>query len=180
MRTMASWAVVLRGGCYRPHLYPLFPPESRDDKSELNLLGISQSVERFPGRIIRNPQWNNTKEAALAEAESHRNSWDFLKLEKKQKMENLNKLSSCPSTGARGLWPWDKMTTLRKASEGEPMTRMPLMAHDTTFWARHRSKRNDENLVSVWRPRGERFNPAFALQRLTTPTAGVIVWGAIP
>ncbi|GFU81081.1 hypothetical protein TNCV_1117331 [Trichonephila clavipes] len=31
----------------------------------------------------------------------------------------------------------------------------------------------------MWRPRGEPHNPAFALQRHTPPTAGVIVWDAI-
>ncbi|GFT32196.1 transposable element Tcb2 transposase [Trichonephila clavipes] len=34
-------------------------------------------------------------------------------------------------------------------------------------------------LVCVWRSRCERLNPAFALQRHTAPTAGVMVWGAI-
>ncbi|GFV25839.1 transposable element Tcb2 transposase [Trichonephila clavipes] len=38
---------------------------------------------------------------------------------------------------------------------------------------------SDDNRVRVWRPRGERLNPAFALQRNTTPTAGVMVWDAI-
>ncbi|GFW84106.1 transposable element Tcb2 transposase [Trichonephila clavipes] len=38
---------------------------------------------------------------------------------------------------------------------------------------------SDDNRVLVWRPRGERLNPAFALQRHTAPTAGVRVWGAI-
>ncbi|GFU11408.1 transposable element Tcb2 transposase [Trichonephila clavipes] len=38
---------------------------------------------------------------------------------------------------------------------------------------------SDDNRVRVWRPRGERFNRAFALQRHTTPTAGVMIWGAI-
>ncbi|GFX51280.1 transposable element Tcb2 transposase [Trichonephila clavipes] len=38
---------------------------------------------------------------------------------------------------------------------------------------------SDDNRVRVWRPRGERLSPAFALQRHTAPTAGVIVWGAI-
>ncbi|GFW29125.1 transposable element Tcb2 transposase [Trichonephila clavipes] len=37
----------------------------------------------------------------------------------------------------------------------------------------------NDNRVRVWRPCGERFNPAFALQRYTAPTAGVMVWGAI-
>ncbi|GFT89190.1 transposable element Tcb1 transposase [Trichonephila clavipes] len=38
---------------------------------------------------------------------------------------------------------------------------------------------SDANSVRVWRPRGERLNPAFALQRYTAPTAGVMAWGAI-
>ncbi|GFW99640.1 transposable element Tcb2 transposase [Trichonephila clavipes] len=38
---------------------------------------------------------------------------------------------------------------------------------------------SDDNHVRVWRPRGERLNPAFALQQHTTPTAGVMVWGVI-
>ncbi|GFT75731.1 transposable element Tcb2 transposase [Trichonephila clavipes] len=38
---------------------------------------------------------------------------------------------------------------------------------------------SDDNRVRVWRPRGERLSPAFALQRHTAPTAGVMVWGAI-
>ncbi|GFV61201.1 transposable element Tcb1 transposase [Trichonephila clavipes] len=35
------------------------------------------------------------------------------------------------------------------------------------------------NGVRVRRPRGERLNPTFALQRHIAPTAGVMVWGAI-
>ncbi|GFX07693.1 hypothetical protein TNCV_4159621 [Trichonephila clavipes] len=38
---------------------------------------------------------------------------------------------------------------------------------------------SNDNRVRVWRPHGERLNSVFALQRYTTPTAGVIVWGAI-
>ncbi|GFV10948.1 transposable element Tcb2 transposase [Trichonephila clavipes] len=34
---------------------------------------------------------------------------------------------------------------------------------------------SDNNRVRVWRPRGERLNPAFALQRDTAQTAGVMV-----
>ncbi|PRD37195.1 UNVERIFIED_CONTAM: hypothetical protein NCL1_06476 [Trichonephila clavipes] len=37
----------------------------------------------------------------------------------------------------------------------------------------------DDNRVRVWRPRGERLNPAFGLQRHSAPTADVMVWGAI-
>ncbi|KFM75156.1 Transposable element Tcb2 transposase, partial [Stegodyphus mimosarum] len=38
---------------------------------------------------------------------------------------------------------------------------------------------SDDNLVRVWRARGERLNPAFAVQRHIAPAAGVMVWGAI-
>ncbi|GFX99086.1 transposable element Tcb2 transposase [Trichonephila clavipes] len=38
---------------------------------------------------------------------------------------------------------------------------------------------SDDNRVRVWRPHGECLNLAFALQRHTAPTAGVMVWGAI-
>ncbi|GFW66012.1 transposable element Tcb1 transposase [Trichonephila clavipes] len=38
---------------------------------------------------------------------------------------------------------------------------------------------SDDNRVRVWRPRGKRLNPAFSLQLHTSPTVGVMVWGAI-
>ncbi|GFU41301.1 transposable element Tcb2 transposase [Trichonephila clavipes] len=38
---------------------------------------------------------------------------------------------------------------------------------------------SEDNRVRVWRPRGERLNPAFASYHHTAPTAGVMVWGAI-
>ncbi|GFW93250.1 transposable element Tcb2 transposase [Trichonephila clavipes] len=38
---------------------------------------------------------------------------------------------------------------------------------------------SEDNRVHVWRPRGERLNPAFALQRHTAPTAGMMLWDAI-
>ncbi|GFU56304.1 transposable element Tcb2 transposase [Trichonephila clavipes] len=38
---------------------------------------------------------------------------------------------------------------------------------------------SDDNRVRVWRPYSEGLNPAFALQRHITSTAGVVVWGAI-
>ncbi|GFV72992.1 transposable element Tcb2 transposase [Trichonephila clavipes] len=38
---------------------------------------------------------------------------------------------------------------------------------------------SNDNSVRVWRHCGERLNPAFALQRYTAPTAGVMVWGVI-
>ncbi|GFW74293.1 transposable element Tcb1 transposase [Trichonephila clavipes] len=38
---------------------------------------------------------------------------------------------------------------------------------------------SDNNRVRVWRPRGERLNPTFALQRHTAPTACLRVWGVI-
>ncbi|GFX48326.1 transposable element Tcb2 transposase [Trichonephila clavipes] len=38
---------------------------------------------------------------------------------------------------------------------------------------------SDDNRVRVSRTRGKCLNPAFALQRHTSPTAGVMVWSAI-
>ncbi|GFX92982.1 transposable element Tcb1 transposase [Trichonephila clavipes] len=38
---------------------------------------------------------------------------------------------------------------------------------------------SDDKRVCVWRPLGERLNPAFTLRRHTSPTAGMIVWGVI-
>ncbi|GFU69981.1 transposable element Tcb2 transposase [Trichonephila clavipes] len=38
---------------------------------------------------------------------------------------------------------------------------------------------SDDNRVRVWRPRGKRLNPAFALQHHTASTAGVMISGAI-
>ncbi|GFX87865.1 transposable element Tcb2 transposase [Trichonephila clavipes] len=37
----------------------------------------------------------------------------------------------------------------------------------------------DDIHVCEWRPRDERLNPAFALQRYTTPTAVMMIWGVI-
>ncbi|GFW39653.1 transposable element Tcb2 transposase [Trichonephila clavipes] len=36
---------------------------------------------------------------------------------------------------------------------------------------------SDAILFRVWRPRSERLNPAFALQRHIAPTDGAMVWG---
>ncbi|GFV43552.1 transposable element Tcb2 transposase [Trichonephila clavipes] len=38
---------------------------------------------------------------------------------------------------------------------------------------------SDDRHVRVRRPRSERLNPAFSLQRHTAPTTGVMVWGVI-
>ncbi|GFX80029.1 transposable element Tcb2 transposase [Trichonephila clavipes] len=38
---------------------------------------------------------------------------------------------------------------------------------------------SDDNRVRVWRYHGDSLNPAFALQRHTALTAGVMVWGTI-
>ncbi|GFT23549.1 transposable element Tcb2 transposase [Trichonephila clavipes] len=38
---------------------------------------------------------------------------------------------------------------------------------------------SDDNCVRVWRPRFERLNPTFALQRHTAHTACVMVWGVM-
>ncbi|GFV69169.1 transposable element Tcb2 transposase [Trichonephila clavipes] len=38
---------------------------------------------------------------------------------------------------------------------------------------------SDATPVRVWSPRGERLNPAFALQQRTAPTSDVMAWSAI-
>ncbi|GFT63219.1 transposable element Tcb2 transposase [Trichonephila clavipes] len=55
-----------------------------------------------------------------------------------------------------------------------PLRELPL-----TPTLRRLRLESDNNRVRVWRPRGERLNPAFAYQRQTSPTSGVIVWGVI-
>ncbi|GFW34481.1 transposable element Tcb1 transposase [Trichonephila clavipes] len=38
---------------------------------------------------------------------------------------------------------------------------------------------SDDNRDPLWRPRDEHLNPAFALQRHTAPTAGLMIWDTI-
>ncbi|GFV96003.1 transposable element Tcb1 transposase [Trichonephila clavipes] len=62
------------------------------------------------------------------------------------------------------------------------VTRRPDSEHPRQTSRREESRFNlscGVNRVRVWKPCGERLNPVFALQRHTTPTVGVIVWGAI-
>ncbi|GFT52223.1 transposable element Tcb2 transposase [Trichonephila clavipes] len=47
------------------------------------------------------------------------------------------------------------------------------------FWDQWIRENSGDNHVRAWRPRGERLNPAFALQRQTIPTAGMMLWRAI-
>ncbi|GFW56408.1 transposable element Tcb2 transposase [Trichonephila clavipes] len=55
----------------------------------------------------------------------------------------------------------------------------PVVEKTTTSEESRFNLSSDDNRVRVWIPRGERLNPAFALQRHTAPTAGVMVWSAI-
>ncbi|GFW75327.1 transposable element Tcb2 transposase [Trichonephila clavipes] len=55
----------------------------------------------------------------------------------------------------------------------------PVVEKTATFDKSRFNLSSDDSRVRVWRPRGERLNPAFAVQRHNTPTAGVMVWGAI-
>ncbi|GFS58259.1 transposable element Tcb2 transposase [Trichonephila clavipes] len=107
-----------------------------------------------------------------------------------------------PSLGA----PVSSRTIRRRLAEGHLVSRRPLRVLPLTpthrrlllEWCRARGNRtavewnqvvfNDEsrfnlsihdNRARVWRPRGERLNPAFSLQRHPVPTAGVMVWDAL-
>ncbi|GFV63586.1 transposable element Tcb2 transposase [Trichonephila clavipes] len=55
----------------------------------------------------------------------------------------------------------------------------PVVDKTTTSDESRFSLSGDGNRIRVWRPRGERLNQAFDLQRHSAPTAGVMVWGVI-
>ncbi|GFX19008.1 transposable element Tcb2 transposase [Trichonephila clavipes] len=71
---------------------------------------------------------------------------------------------------------WDQwireMSFTRRPGSGCPRQTRPLDESRLNL-------SSDDNRVRVWRPRGEHLNPAFALQRHTAPTVGMMVWGAI-
>ncbi|GFX66584.1 transposable element Tcb2 transposase [Trichonephila clavipes] len=81
-----------------------------------------------------------------------------------------------PSLGA----PVSSRTKRRHLAEGHLGSRRPLRVLPLTPTHRRlHLECSDDNRVHVWRPRGERLNTAFALQRHTAPTAGVMLWVAI-
>ncbi|GFU59370.1 transposable element Tcb2 transposase [Trichonephila clavipes] len=82
-----------------------------------------------------------------------------------------------PGTGSTFTWgPVSSRTIRRRLAEGHLGPRRPLRV--LPFTHTHRTLRlecSDDNRIVVWRPRGERLNPAFALQRHPATTAGVMV-----
>ncbi|GFY32979.1 transposable element Tcb2 transposase [Trichonephila clavipes] len=70
-------------------------------------------------------------------------------------------------------------TTRRRLAEGHLGSRRQLRVLPLTPTHRRLILKCDDNRVRVFRSRRGRLNPAFALQRHTAPTAGVMVWGAI-
>ncbi|GFX98755.1 transposable element Tcb2 transposase [Trichonephila clavipes] len=77
-----------------------------------------------------------------------------------------------PSLGA----PVSSRTIRRHLTEGQ----LGSCAHYVVYSDETRvNLSSDDKRVHVWRPRSDRLNPAFALQRPTSPTAGVMAWGAI-
>ncbi|GFX67042.1 transposable element Tcb2 transposase [Trichonephila clavipes] len=83
-----------------------------------------------------------------------------------------------PSLGA----PVSSRTVRKPLAEGHlgswhPLRVLPLTpTHHASIWT---GAARDDKRVRVWRPRGERRNPGFALQRHTTLIAGEMLWGAI-
>ncbi|GFS53002.1 transposable element Tcb2 transposase [Trichonephila clavipes] len=77
--------------------------------------------------------------------------------------------------------PVSSRTIRRRLAEGHLGSRRPLAEWNHTVFSDESTFNlsSDDNRVCVWRPCGERLNPAFALQRHTAPTAGMMVWGAI-
>ncbi|GFX88407.1 uncharacterized protein TNCV_2278751 [Trichonephila clavipes] len=72
---------------------------------------------------------------------------------------------------------WEHVSALDRFSVHRCRTRSSLATREREY---RFNLSSDDNRVGVWRPRGERLNPAFALQRHTTPTAGVMVWVPLP
>ncbi|GFX13592.1 uncharacterized protein TNCV_3136651 [Trichonephila clavipes] len=66
----------------------------------------------------------------------------------------------------------------RHPGTGSTFIRGPCVFSNHTNRTRY-NLNSDDNRVRVWRPRGERLNPAFSSHRHIAPTAGVMVWGAI-
>ncbi|GFW61189.1 transposable element Tcb1 transposase [Trichonephila clavipes] len=104
----------------------------------------------------------------------------------------LHILIECPKTSG------SERCHLHEDQAQDALDRPVVEKTDTYFWFHARGNRtarewnqvvfsdesrfnlsSDHNRVRVWRPSGERLNPAFALQRHTAPTAGVMVLGAI-
>ncbi|GFW73654.1 transposable element Tcb2 transposase [Trichonephila clavipes] len=82
-----------------------------------------------------------------------------------------------PSLGA----PVSSRTIRRCLDEEHLGSRRPLPEGNQVFFS-DKSRFNlssEDNRVRVCRLRGERLNPVFALRKHTTPTAGVMVWGAM-
>ncbi|GFY22864.1 transposable element Tcb2 transposase [Trichonephila clavipes] len=82
-----------------------------------------------------------------------------------------------PSLGA----PASSRIIRRRLAEGHLGSRRPLREwNQVVFSDESRFKLSiDDNHVRLWRPRGERLNPAFSLQLLIAVTVGVMVWGVI-
>ncbi|GFU62495.1 transposable element Tcb2 transposase [Trichonephila clavipes] len=80
-----------------------------------------------------------------------------------------------PSLGS----PVSSRTIRRRLAEGHLGSRRPLRVLPLKPTHRRLRLDSDHNRVRVRRPCGERLNLAFALQRHITPTAGVMIWGAI-
>ncbi|GFW66289.1 transposable element Tcb2 transposase [Trichonephila clavipes] len=55
-------------------------------------------------------------------------------------------------------------------SLGAPVSSRTIRSNESRF-----NLSSDDNCIRVWRPRGERLNPAFALRRHIAPKAGVMI-----
>ncbi|GFW33442.1 organic cation transporter protein [Trichonephila clavipes] len=75
--------------------------------------------------------------------------------------------------------PVSSRSIARCLAKGHLVSWCPLRVLPMTPTQQHHCLYSDDNRVRVWRPRDECLNPAFALQRHTTPEAGVMVWGVI-
>ncbi|GFV05280.1 transposable element Tcb2 transposase [Trichonephila clavipes] len=91
-------------------------------------------------------------------AERHLGSWRSLRVLPLTPTHRRLRLEGCHSRGNWAAAEWNQV----------------VLSDESRF-----NLSRDANRVRVWRPRGERLNPAFDLQRHTAPTAGVTVWDVI-
>ncbi|GFY10411.1 transposable element Tcb2 transposase [Trichonephila clavipes] len=85
--------------------------------------------------------------------------------------------SDCVLTRCWDQWIRDMSLTRRPGSGRARQTSRRENHHIVVFSNESRlNLSSDDNCVRVWRPRGERLNPAFALQRHIAPTAGVMFY----
>ncbi|GFU19993.1 transposable element Tcb2 transposase [Trichonephila clavipes] len=115
-----------------------------------------QSSRRADRHIVRNARALPTASSRLAEG--HLESWRPLCVLSLTPTHRCLRLEWCRAPGNWLAAEWNQV----------------IFSDDSRF-----NLISDDNRVLGWRPHGKCLNPSFALQRHTTSTASVMVWGDI-